>query len=168
MPERNTVFLWWRGQRSIVENPKVIAAVKAGTIDEDDVWADEHKRNPGLPYHGERYMGPTNIYGAPCVERLERSYKWGPEPWEMVQEVLASDARQILRGPSRKEFELVKATNHQQAQEYVYGQLFAPLRDQRLSDEFVVAEHLIAALGMNLDDLMKISMPPPGAVGRER
>lgn len=155
---RRTVFVWWRGPKSIVDHPKVLAAVEAGLIDDEDVWADEYKRVIANPYHATRIMGPTNVYGAQCPERLERVYVWGPEPWEMCQEVLTSDADQILRGPSRKEFQLMRATTITEAQEEVWDLLF-PQEQEQTGREFTLACRLLDGIDMPLHQLMEFAVP---------
>jgi hypothetical protein len=155
---RRTVFLWWRGPKSIVDHPKVIAAVEAGLIDEDDVWADEAKRHAAVPFRHVRIMGPTNAFGKACPERLERVYVFGPEPWEFAQEVLESDARQIMKGPSRREFQVMKATTLSEAQEEVWKILF-PDKPVDLSGEFLLACTLLDGLGLDSADLMRLAVP---------
>lgn len=154
------VFLRWKGQKSVVDHPKVLEGIRTGRIDEDDVWESERRRVPGMPYANMRLMGSQNHMGAETETRLERTYKWGPEPWEFVQKVLASDARIILASSSKHEFELVRAKDLQEAQDIVFELLWvAHDHDVDYDHDFVMGGMLLDSLDTSGTEFEKLKRP---------
>ena len=153
------VFLWWRGKKSIVDHPKILAAKAAGIIDDQDIWDDEKKRVPGMPFVDTRHMGSVNHIGQETETKLERVYQFGPLPWDMVQKVLASDARIIMKSASAGEFKLVKAATYAEAQDYVVGQLLIPHGADVSKDAFTLGGNLMDSLDAPKDVFEKLKRP---------
>ena len=149
-----TLLLRYLGRKSILDSPKVRQAVADGTIDADDVWADEARRITAMPFVDQRVMGPTNVYGVPNNEGLERTYSWGPDPHEFVQEVPYDDAIRILRGASGKQFRVIQGMTLHEAQITVARELTEPLAEQKL-EGVIVPMRMQDALNQDPGTLMK-------------
>ena len=160
---RREVYLRWVGLRSPVGTERTAARRSVGEIDEEDVWnAEKWRGDNGMaatPFRAERLMGPTNVYGVPNEERLERVYRFGPAPWDFIQAVLESDARQILRGPSRREFRLVRAGSLEEAQEEVWRELMVPIAETINDDDAILVVPMNTIGEMTSAEIRRAAVP---------